>query len=546
MVVQSRELRLEVACEGVLHVPAATAIRARGHSCRRILHRWVTSRLYNPTQCLKREFFLADHILCQPTHRRNTVRFRHLRMLLLIILITLVATWISLPGDGFDIGGFREDHPVRQGLDLQGGLQVTLEARPPGGGSVDSRTLAGTRDTLERRVNGLGVAEPLIQTRGDNQIVVELPGIENPEQAVDVLRETALLEIINTNGSPLAPGAVVRTTLGETNATSAPSTPAAAGAAAQPPQDPAVPTDAPDSPFYETIIAGSDLSDSYVGSDPTTGQPLVVFELQGDASERFYEFTRDHIGQPMSIVVDKQVISSPNIAGAISGTGTIDGMTATEAQSLATQLKAGALGVPLDVVSSRTVGPSLGADSIDRSVIAGIVGLATVAAFMILYYRLPGVLSVIALLIYTAITFALFKLIPVTLTLPGIAGFILSIGMAVDANVLIFARLKEELRSGRPLAAAVEAGFDHAWPSIRDSNISTMITCVILYWFGQFTGATIITGFALTLFVGVAVSLFSAITVTRTLLHLLVDIGVIRNGWMLGLDRSETSVAAGV
>lgn len=474
------------------------------------------------------------------------MRFRHLRMLVLIASVTLVAAWISLPGDSFDIAGFRANHPVRQGLDLQGGLQVTLEARPPGGGSVDSGTLDGTRDTLERRVNGLGVAEPLIQTRGDNQIVVELPGIEDPEQAVEVLRETALLEIIDTNGSPLAPGTVVQTTLGNTNMAAA-STPAVtADGSPQPPQDPAAPAPDPNSPIYETIISGSDLSDSYVGSDPATGQPLVVFELQGSASEKFYEFTRDHLGQPMSIVVDKQVISSPNIAGAISGTGTIDGMTATEAQNLATQLKAGALGVPLEVVSSRTVGPSLGADSIDRSLIAGIVGLATVAAFMILYYRLPGALSVVALLIYTAMTFALFKLIPVTLTLPGIAGFILSIGMAVDANVLIFARLKEELRSGRSLEAAVEAGFDHAWPSIRDSNISTMITCVILYWFGQFTGATIITGFALTLFVGVAVSLFSAITVTRTLLRLLVDLGVIRNGWLLGLDRSERSVAAGI
>ncbi|HEV2066057.1 MAG TPA: protein translocase subunit SecD [Thermomicrobiales bacterium] len=469
------------------------------------------------------------------------MRFRHVRMLLLISLITVGAAWISIPGDDLDIAGFKSDHPVRQGLDLQGGLQVTLEARPPGGGSVDSGTLDGTRDTLERRVNGLGVSEPLIQTRGDNQIVVELPGVEDPEQAVEVLRETALLEIINTNGSPLAPGTVVQTTLGDTSASAAATPAVAADGSVQAPPDPNVPTPDPSSPVYETIVSGSDLSDSFVTSDPMTGQPLVAFELKGSASETFYEFTRDHIGQPMSIVVDKQVISSPNIAAAISSSGTIDGMTVIEAEQLATQLKAGALGVPLDVVSSRTVGPSLGADSIDRSLIAGIVGLATVAAFMILYYRLPGVLSVVALLIYTAITFALFRLIPVTLTLPGIAGFILSIGMAVDANVLIFARMKEELRSGRSLRDAVEAGFDHAWPSIRDSNVSTMITCVILYWFGQFTGATIITGFALTLFVGVAVSLFSAITVTRTLLRLLVDLGAIRNGWLLGLERSETS-----
>ena len=473
------------------------------------------------------------------------MRSRHLRSLLLILAITLVSVWISLPGTALDINGFKEDHPVRQGLDLQGGLQVTLEARPPGGGDVDEGTLLGTRDTLERRVNGLGVSEPLIQTRGDNQILVELPGIENPEQAVEVLKETALLEIVSTSGTSLAPGTVVRTSLGDASATAPAATPVAPAATPGGLANPVAPTPDPNSPVYQTIVSGSDLADAYYGTDPSTFQPLVVFKLTGDASETFYEFTRDNIGQPMSIVVDKQVVSSPVIRDAIAGTGTIDGMTALEAQNLATQLKAGALGVPLEVVSSRTLGPSLGADSIDRSLVAGIVGLAVVAIFMILYYRLPGVLSVIALLIYTAISFALFKVIPVTLTLPGIAGFILSIGMAVDANVLIFARLKEELRSGRSLSQAIEAGFDHAWPSIRDSNISTMITCAILYWFGQFTGATIITGFALTLFVGVAVSLFSAITVTRTLLRLLVDTGVIRNRWMLGIGRQEGAALTG-
>ena len=188
------------------------------------------------------------------------------------------------------------------------------------------------------------------------------------------------------------------------------------------------------------------------------------------------------------------------------------------------QLKSGALAVPLEVVQSRTVGPTLGQDSIDKSIIAGIVGLTLVGLMMILYYRLPGFLSVIALLVYASITFALFKLIPVTLTLAGIAGFILSIGMAVDANILIFARLKDEIRHGRSVRTSVEAGFDHAWPSIRDSNIATMITCVILYWFGRYSGASIIQGFALTLFIGVVVSMFTAIIVTRTLLRVLLNV----------------------
>jgi preprotein translocase subunit SecD len=219
-------------------------------------------------------------------------------------------------------------------------------------------------------------------------------------------------------------------------------------------------------------------------------------------------------------------------------------MSQKEVLDLVVQLKAGALSVPLEVVSSRTVGPQLGQDSIDRSLIAGIIGLSTVAVFMILYYRVPGVLAVIALLIYTAITFALFKLIPVTLTLAGIAGFILSIGMAVDANVLIFARMKDEIRLGRSLPQAVEAGFAHAWPSIRDSNISTMITSAILYWFGRYTGASIITGFALTLFVGVAVSMFTAIVVTRTFLRLLISAGWASHPNWFGVEDPREIAAA--
>jgi preprotein translocase subunit SecD len=435
------------------------------------------------------------------------VQFRPWQRLIVVILITILATWIAMPGTSWDIGNFREDHPVRLGLDLQGGLQVTLEARPPEGVEVDSRLLDGTRDTLERRVNALGVSEPLVQTRGSDQIVVELPGVENPDQAIDVLKDTALLEIVDPMGQYLQPGTVVTTSLGgpdtakveeATPSASPVSSPAAAAEESPPPTDGNV---------YETIVSGSDLTDAYV-TTTQTGQVAVAFELTSDAGRIFHQYTSTHIGSPMSIVIDKTVISSPQINAAISTSGVIEGIGADEAQTLALQLRAGALGVPMEVVSSRTIGPSLGQTSIDRSVIAGVIGLAAVGLFMILFYRIPGVISVVALLIYTALVFALFRVIPVTLTLAGIAGFILSIGMAVDANVLIFARLKEELRAGRKINRAVDAGFDHAWPSIRDSNVSTMITCVILYWFGQFTGATIITGFALTLFVGVAVSMF--------------------------------------
>ena len=290
-----------------------------------------------------------------------------------------------------------------------------------------------------------------------------------------------------------------------------------------------------DGPAYETIITGADLKDAYPATD-NVGTLVVGFELKDEAADRFYQFTSTHIGQPMSIVVDKRVINTATIQAAIRDQGQISGLNATEVNNLVLQLKSGALAVPLEVVQSRTVGPTLGQDSIDKSIIAGIAGLGIVGLFMILYYRVPGVLAVIALLIYTVLVFALFELIPVVLTLAGIAGFILSIGMAVDANVLIFARLKEELRLGTPVRRAIELGFDHAWPSIRDSNISTMITCAILYWFGQYTGASIIQGFALTLFIGVAVSMFTAITVTRTLLRLLLTRAFFHNQWWFGVE----------
>jgi len=458
-----------------------------------------------------------------------------------IILLAVVSAWISLPGSDLDIAGFRAAHPVRRGLDLQGGLQVVLQARPVAGQTLDSDTLEGTRQTLERRVNGLGVSEPLIQTRGEDQVIIELPGVDDPQEAIALLQQTALLEIIDPLGQYLPPGTVVNTTLGP--ADDAPgveplgsdATPGAAPVAATPVADGPSPT----GPVYETIVSGADLKNAYVTTGNTGMNQVVGFELQGDASSKFFQYTSSHLGQPMSIVIDKQVISSPTINGAISTQGIIEGVPPTEVENLVIQLKAGALAVPLEVIQSRTVGPTLGQDSLQKSILAGVIGLNVVALFMILYYRVPGLISVIALLIYTAVVFAIFKLLPVTLTLAGIAGFILSIGMAVDANVLIFARIKEELHQGRSLATAVEQGFAHAWPSIRDSNITTMITTFILYLFGNYTGTSIITGFALTLFIGVVISMFTAITVTRTLLRVLVALVPINPRLWFGLAGAE-------
>jgi preprotein translocase subunit SecD len=277
-------------------------------------------------------------------------------------------------------------------------------------------------------------------------------------------------------------------------------------------------------PIFHTVLTGADLESANAVQDPLAGYAVAI--KLGEAGQSvFSEFTTQHVGDILAIVLDKQILSVPRISEPILGgeaqiTGTY---TIEEANRLAVQLRYGALPVPLRVAESKSVGPTLGQDSLQRSMQAGVIGLALVMAFMILYYRLPGVIASIALLIYALLTFSLFKLIPVTLTLPGVAGFILSLGMAVDANVLIFERMREELRDGRPLQVATDLGFSRAWPSIRDSNFSTLITCAILGWFGSTFGASIVLGFALTLGIGVLVSMFTAIVVTRTLLHLILD-----------------------
>lgn len=492
------------------------------------------------------------------------VRLRPWHILVVIVLLSLGALWVDLPGQALDPFGWKANITVRQGLDLQGGIQIVLQAQPPAGVTVTQDVLQGTRDTLERRVNGLGVSEPVIQTRGNNQILVELPGFKDPERAVRVLQRTALLEIIDTQGQFLPVGTIVNTTAGpasEARGMPTPSaTPSASGestpsptaaTASSTPTSEATPqptptaeaTPASNGPVYETIVTGADLKDAYPTTDQF-GNLVVGFELKPEAADRFYQYTSSHIGQPMSIVIDKEVINTATIRDAIRDRGIIQGLSAQEVRDLALQLKSGALAVPLEVVQSRSVGPTLGQDSIQKSIIAGIVGLGLVALFMVLYYRLPGVISVIALLLYTSYVFALFKLIPVVLTVPGIAGFILSIGMAVDANVLIFARIREELRLGRSLGRALEDGFNHAWPSIRDSNISTMISCMILFWFGRYVGATIIQGFALTLFIGVAVSMFTAIVVTRTLLRILLTRAIFRDIRWYGISPRQVAGAS--
>jgi preprotein translocase subunit SecD len=294
----------------------------------------------------------------------------------------------------------------------------------------------------------------------------------------------------------------------------------------------------PEEPAYETILTGRHLVGATMGFGDL-GLLEIRFQLNDEGAALFSEFTRTHVGQLMCIVLDKEVISCATINEPIPG-GAVritreGGFPPEEAESIVIRLQYGALPIPLRVETNRTVGPTLGEDSLQKSLLAGVIGLSTVMLFMLLYYRFPGFLANVALVIYAAVVLALFKLIPVVLTLPGIAGFILSVGMAVDANILIFERMKEELRAGKGLRLAVEQGFSRAWPSIRDSNFATLITCAILFWFGSYFGASVVKGFALTLGVGVVISMFTAIIVTRTFLRLIIDLDVVKHHRWFGV-----------
>jgi preprotein translocase subunit SecD len=267
-------------------------------------------------------------------------------------------------------------------------------------------------------------------------------------------------------------------------------------------------------------MTGEALKGVAVGTGQTPGTYAINFELTSEGADIFGQHTSANVGKFLTILLDKKVISSPRIQSAITGgTGEITGnFTSESANAFAVQLRYGSLPVPLKIVETRIIGPTLGADSLRKSLIAGMIGMIVVALFMIVYYRMPGVVAVLSILVYASLAFAVFKWFHFTLTLPGIAGFLLSTGAALDANILIFERLKEELRNGRNLATAVDQGWTRAMSSIRDSNLATFITSAVLFWFGSAFGATIVKGFSLTLALGVAISLFTAIFVTRTLL----------------------------
>ncbi|MBX3051387.1 MAG: protein translocase subunit SecD [Caldilineaceae bacterium] len=402
----------------------------------------------------------------------------------------------------------RDLRDMTLGLDLKGGTQVLLEADLPEGQKVDSDAMSTAKVIVEQRVNGLGVSEPNVQLQGENRIIVELPGVSNPDQAINTIRSTGQLEFIEPAGEQMSGGMIINTTNRPDAVSRAMATDPAAVASAPYPDR-----------VFETVMTG-DILQNAIASQDEFNQWQIQFSLTGAGSNQFFEYTRNHIGQPLVIVLDGRVLSAPVINAAISDSGVISGQfSREEADSLAIQMRYGALPVPLAVVDVRTIGASLGQDSVDASVTAGTIGMAMVLLFMLVLYRLPGLLADVALTAYVAFNIAIFKLLPVTLTLPGIAGFLLSIGMAVDANILIFERMKEELRAGRSVRLAVETGFSRAWPAIRDGNLSTLISCAVLYWFGNNFGASIVKGFAITLAIGVLLSMFTAVFATRTFMR---------------------------
>ena len=457
---------------------------------------------------------------------------RQYNWLILIIPLIALAIWVDLSKQITIPNPFNtqtnlidRDVDTRLGLDLRGGLQTLLEADLPADATVSSDDLNVTRQILESRANALGVSEVVMQVAPPRRIVAEFPGLRDPEQVIASLQQTGLLEFVEIGAQPVPEGTIIQTDY-ETSTTPAPTTETSA---ITPTIDPSVtpaPTEAPVTTptIYHTVLTGAALSGVSVQAASLGGFDIAT-AFKSDAAVIFAEYTGSHVNQYMAIVLDKRVISSLIIKSKIpDGQGVIQGQfTQDTANTLAIQLRYGSLPVAVKVVQSRSVGPTLGEESVRRSVIAGIIGLLVVIIFMGLYYRLPGVIADVALITFALICLMLYKLIPVVLTLSGIAGFILSIGMAVDANILIFERLKEELRAGRTLRQAIDLGWKRAWPSIRDSNFSTLITCVILFWFGSAFGASVVKGFALTLALGVGVSLFTAIIVTRTFLHVVLD-----------------------
>ena len=420
----------------------------------------------------------------------------------LLALIVDFAPRLRLPQLG---GGETRLVETKLGLDLEGGLRVEYQALPAEGKAPDAAQLGLIRTIIENRVNSIGVAEPVVTTQGTDRVVVELPGVSDPQAVRDLVGTTGRLDFV-----PIPSG----------------QTP--------PAQNTAIPQGLP------VLFSGDQVSSATIGADQTGGR-TVDFVLKDTGTKLFADWTAKHIQEYFAIVLDGKVISAPVIEASIPNgqvqikAGGAGGFSLKEANNLVTVLKFGSLPFPIQELSSENISATLGAEFLRKSLLAGAIGILLVLVFMLVHYRLPGLIAGGALVYYALVVVGIFRLVPVTLTLAGIAGFVLSVGMAVDANILIFERTKEELRLGKSLPIAIEAGFSRAWNSILDSNVSSLITATILFLFGSST----IRGFALVLIIGVLVSMFTAITVTRTVLRLVVQQDWSRRAALYGVSAAE-------
>jgi preprotein translocase subunit SecD len=403
--------------------------------------------------------------------------------------------------------------PLNLGLDLQGGTRLVLEGQETDKVKISDDSMNGVVAVIRNRIDALGVTEPTIQRKGKDQVIVELPGIKDPERAIKVIGDTALLEFIEAEWSPGDVRTVSPEKLKEFYG------PDARIDSVKEMKGGRVESERPII-LKKTVLTGADLKGAWPGLD-SYGNPVVDIEFNGQGAQGFADVTSRSVGKPIAIMLDHKIISAPNVREPIpSGKAQISGsFSAEDVQDLVIKLKAGSLPIPVKLMETRIVGPSLGKDSIDRSKIAGILGFVFIVAFMILYYRLPGFLACIALSIYVPLTLAILSLLHTTLSLPGIAGFLLSIGIAVDANVIIFERLKEELRLGKTIKAAFDTSFQRAFAAILDSNMTTVFGAVTLFVVGTGT----LKGFAVTLTVGILCSMFTALTLTHMMMNMVAD-----------------------
>lgn len=447
----------------------------------------------------------------------KTKKWLSLVLVLVVMLLAGYVVYPKSPGINLNQLGIHYATPskFRLGLDLQGGTQLVYQADLKNvAESQHKQAMEGVRDVIERRVNAYGVSEPQVSVYGDDRLSVELAGVKDVNEAIKMIGKTPLLEFKEemNDQEKAAVDAQMK--------------------------DSQIPEQYKQLLYYKnTELGGKQLERADVGYDQGTYQPQVNLQFNEDGKRLFNELTTRNVGRHIAIFLDGMPLTIPTVNEPIrDGRAVISGsFKPEEAQEIVRNLNSGALPVPINLLSQQTVDASLGKDSINKSLVAGLLGFLLVCVFMIIYYRLQGLLAVLALVGYSLIVLAIFKLIPVTLTLAGIAGFILSIGMAVDANVLIFERVKEELRRGKAIASAVEEGFDRAWSSIFDSNLTTLISCAVLAYFGT----SFVKGFAITLSIGVLISMLSAILVTKIFLRTVLPWKKMQKPWLFGVGKDE-------